>query len=348
MRVVKAKDGPPAGARPLTALVAGAAGFIGSHVVDRLLEDGHRVIGIDNFITGRPANIAHLGNEPQFRFIEHDITRSLRTRIKPDWILHFASPASPPKYLRWPLETLLVNSVGTHNLLELARRSGAQFLLASTSEVYGDALEHPQTELYWGNVNPIGPRSVYDEGKRYAEAMTMSYHREYHLPVRVVRIFNTYGARMDPYDGRVVTNFVRQALMNEPLTVYGDGSQTRSLQHVSDLVDAVTRLMQVEYPHPLNLGNPDEYSVLDIARMVIRQLKSKSPIIFEPLPTDDPTRRRPDITKAREILGWEPRVTAADGLAEVAASLTTALAAKSARKGGAAAGARGAHAPYRS
>ncbi|HET7307098.1 MAG TPA: UDP-glucuronic acid decarboxylase family protein [Gammaproteobacteria bacterium] len=349
MRVVssKAKDGPSADARPLTILVAGAAGFIGSHLVDRLLDDGHRVIGIDNFITGRPANLSHLSDEPRFRFVEQDITKPLRIKTKLDWVMHFASPASPPKYLRWPLETLLANSVGTHHLLELARRNGAQFLLASTSEVYGDALEHPQTELYWGNVNPIGPRSVYDEGKRYAEAMTMSYNREHHLPVRVVRIFNTYGARMDPYDGRVVTNFVRQALTNEPLTVYGDGSQTRSLQHVSDLVEAVVRLMQVDYPRPLNIGNPKEYSVLEIARMVLKQFHSDSPIMFEPLPTDDPTRRRPDISRAIELLGWEPRVQAVDGLADVAASLTSALSARQ-RKGGAAAGLRGARAPSRS
>ncbi|HET6725360.1 MAG TPA: UDP-glucuronic acid decarboxylase family protein [Gammaproteobacteria bacterium] len=347
MRVIssRAKDGPSAGARPHTVLVAGAAGFIGSHLVDRLLDDGFRVIGVDNFITGRPGNIAHLNREPRFRFIEHDITKPLAIKAKIDWVMHFASPASPPKYLRWPLETLLANSIGTHHLLELTRRNGAQFLLASTSEVYGDALEHPQTERYWGNVNPTGPRSVYDEGKRYSEAMTMSYHREHGLPVRVVRIFNTYGARMDPYDGRVVTNFVRQALTDEPLTVYGDGTQTRSLQHVSDLVEGIARLMQIDYPHPLNLGNPEEYSVLDIAKMVLKQLRSASSIVFEPLPTDDPTRRRPDIRKAQELLDWKPRVHAADGIADVAASLATVLAGKSRRKGGATAGAR---APNRS
>lgn len=310
---------------PLTILIAGAAGFIGSHLVDRLLADGHRVIGVDNFITGYRCNIADLATQPRFRFIEHDITRPLRIKARLDWVMHFASPASPIKYLKWPLATLLANSRGTHELLELARRSNAKFFLASTSEIYGDALEHPQTESYWGHVNPIGPRSVYDESKRYAEALTMSYRREYHQPVRVVRIFNTYGPRMDAYDGRVVTNFVRQALYNDPLTVYGDGKQTRSLQHVSDLVEAIVRLLRVEYQAPLNVGNPDEISMLDLARLILRLVSSSSPIVFAPLPNDDPRRRQPDIATAKRLLGWQPRIRAVEGLTDVITSLARTL-----------------------
>lgn len=312
--------------KPSTVLVAGAAGFIGSHLVDRLLADGHRVIGVDNFITGRRENLAHLAGDPRFHLIERDIATPLRIKARLDWVVHLASPASPPKYLRWPLETLLTNSSGTHQLLELARRSGAQFFLASTSEVYGDAMQHPQAESYWGNVNPIGPRSVYDEGKRYAEAATMCYHREYGLPIRLVRIFNTYGPRMDPYDGRVVTNFVRQALLNEPLTVYGTGKQTRSLQHVCDLVEAIVRLMKIDYHQPLNLGNPDEYTVLDIARLVLRLVPTSSSITYAPLPTDDPRRRRPDVEKAHQLLDWRPRIGAAEGLVDVVGYLTRTLA----------------------
>lgn len=322
-----------------TIVLAGAAGFIGSHLTDRLLADGHRVIGVDNFITGRRRNLTHLAAQPRFRFIEQDITQPLKIKAKIGWVMHLASPASPVKYLKWPLATLLANSRGTHELLELARQSGARFFLASTSEVYGDAQQHPQSESYWGHVNPIGPRSVYDESKRYAEALTMSYRREYDLPVRVVRIFNTYGARMDAYDGRVVTNFVRQALQNDPLTVYGDGTQTRSLQHVSDLIEAIVRLMKVDHQTPLNLGNPDEISVLELARMILRLVPGSSSIEFEPLPNDDPRRRQPDISKAQQLLGWHPRVHITEGLADVVDDLTRSLrgasgrAAPSARRG---------------
>jgi nucleoside-diphosphate-sugar epimerase len=329
MKIVSSRGGrSEVDGRPRVILVAGAAGFIGSHLIDRLLAEGHRVIGVDNFVTGKPANIAHLKPNRRFRFIYHDTTEPLRLDAPLDWIMHFASPASPPKYLNWPIETLLANSLGTWRLLELARDAGAKFLLASTSEVYGDALEHPQAERYWGNVNPIGPRSVYDEAKRYAEAMTASYHREFRLPVRIIRVFNTYGARMDPWDGRVVTNFVRQALNDEALTVYGDGEQTRSLQHVSDLVEGIVRLMDIDYPYPLNLGNPDEYRVMDIARLVIERLQSDSTITYAPLPADDPHRRQPDITAARAILHWEPKVPFRDGLADVVANIRATLGAR--------------------
>jgi nucleoside-diphosphate-sugar epimerase len=310
---------------PCTILLAGAAGFIGSHLVDRLLAGGHRVIGVDNFITGRRDNLAHLDGHPRFRFIEHDIVKPLKLRAKLDWVMHFASPASPPKYLKWPLETLHANGRGTYELLELARNSGAYFFLASTSEVYGDALEHPKTEEYWGNVNPIGPRSVYDEGKRYAEALTMSYRRKHRQAIRIVRIFNTYGSRMDAYDGRVVTNFVRQALQNKPLTVYGDGRQTRSLQHVNDLVEAIVRLMSVDCQTPLNLGNPQEFSVLDLAELIRDLIPSRPPITFQPLPEDDPRRRQPDITKARRLLDWQTRISVMEGLPDVVENLAQTL-----------------------
>lgn len=301
--------------KPRTALLTGVAGFVGSHLADRLLVDGFRVIGVDNLVTGKRRNLDHLRGASRFRFLECDCSEPLEIDEQLDWVLHFASPASPPKYLEAPLATMLVNAHGTYHLLELARRHGASFLLASTSEVYGDPLQHPQTEAYWGNVNPNGPRSVYDEAKRYAEAMTMSYRREHGLSTRIIRIFNTYGPRMDPHDGRVVTNFVRQALAGEPLTVYGDGSQTRSLQYVDDLIEGVRRYMAHEHPGPINLGNPEECTVLQIAELIRRLTGCDSPIDYRPLPEDDPTRRKPDISLARELLDWQPKVRVQQGLA---------------------------------
>jgi dTDP-glucose 4,6-dehydratase len=296
-------------------LITGGAGFIGSHLADRLLADGHEVVGVDNLATGRAANVAHLEGNPAFRLLRADASQPLAIDQPLDWILHLASPASPPRYLERPLETLLVNAEGTRHLLELARRSGAAFLLASTSEVYGDPLVHPQPETYWGNVNPIGPRSVYDEGKRYAEAITMAYHRRHGVATRVCRIFNTYGPRMDPHDGRVVSNFVRQALAGEPLTVYGDGSQTRSFQYVDDLVEGIVRLLASDVVDPVNLGNQTEFTMIELAELVLELTRSRSELLFEPLPVDDPRQRRPDISRARNLLGWEPRVPLRDGLA---------------------------------
>lgn len=295
-------------------LLTGAAGFIGSHLADRLLADGHEVIGVDNFVTGRRANITHLEGHPQFTLIEHDVIEPLDFPAPLDWVMHFASPASPPKYLAHAIETLRVNSEGTYHLLELARRKKAKFFLASTSEVYGDPQVHPQPETYWGNVNPVGPRAVYDEAKRYAEALTFSYHRAYGVPVRVARIFNTYGPRMDPHDGRVVSNFITQALRGEPLTVYGDGSQSRSFCYIDDLIEGIVRLMHVDYGGPVNLGNPEEYRVIDLARLIRELTGSSSAIVFKPLPQDDPKRRRPDISLARKLLNWSPVVPAREGL----------------------------------
>lgn len=300
---------------PRTVLLTGTAGFIGSHLSDRLIADGYRVIGVDNLITGRRRNIEHLEGNPNFRFLEQDASEPLTIEERLDWVMHFASPASPPKYLRWPVETMRINSFGTYNLLELARRHGAGFFLASTSEVYGDPLEHPQPEGYWGNVNPIGPRGVYDEAKRYAEAMTMSYHRQYSLPVRIIRIFNTYGPRMDPHDGRVVTNFIRQALDGEPLTVYGEGRQTRSLQYIDDLIEGIFRYMSIDHPGPINLGNPQEYTVLEIAQLILELTGSRSGIAYQPLPENDPMRRKPDILLAQALLGWQPAIDVRRGLA---------------------------------
>jgi len=295
-------------------LLTGAAGFIGSHLTDRLLAEGHEVIGVDSLITGRADNLAHLEGHPRFKFLRRDVTEPLEITGPLDWVMHFASPASPPKYLAEPIKTLRVNAEGTYHLLELAREKGAAFFLASTSEVYGDPLVHPQPETYWGNVNPVGPRAVYDEGKRYAEAMTTAYHTHYGLPVRIVRIFNTYGPRMDPKDGRVVTNFITQALKGEPLTVYGDGSQTRSFCYIDDLIEGIVRLMEVNYAGPVNMGNPEEYTVLELARLVKELTGSPSEIVFKPLPQDDPKQRRPDISLARRLLGWEPRVSVKEGL----------------------------------
>jgi len=259
-------------------------------------------------------NVAAFQSHPDFAFIEHDVVQPIDIDGELDWVMHFASPASPPKYLELPLETLRVNSEGTYQLLELARRKRARFFMASTSEIYGDPLQHPQTEAYWGHVNTIGPRSIYDEGKRYAETITMAYHCAYQLSVRLIRIFNTYGPRMDPQDGRVVTNFIMQALKNEACTIYGDGSQTRSFQYVDDLVDGIVKLMEVEYCGPVNLGNPEEFTMLELAQLVKELTGTDAPIVYRPLPKDDPRQRRPDISRAQRILGWNPTVSVRDGL----------------------------------
>jgi dTDP-glucose 4,6-dehydratase len=295
-------------------LITGAAGFLGSHLCDRFLRDGHQVIGVDNFLTGSPDNIAHLFGRPDFHFIEHDVTDYLYVEGPLDGVLHFASPASPVDYLEMPIPTLKVGSLGTHKTLGLALAKNARYLLASTSEVYGDPEIHPQPESYWGRVNPVGPRGVYDEAKRFAEAMTMAYRRYHELDTRIVRIFNTYGPRMRPGDGRVVSNFIVQALRGEPLSVYGDGSQTRSFCYVEDEVEGIYRLFQSDWGDPMNIGNPDEFTVLDLARTVLALTGSASEIEHHPLPQDDPTVRQPDITLARRELGWEPAVALEEGL----------------------------------
>jgi dTDP-glucose 4,6-dehydratase len=295
-------------------VVTGAAGFLGSHLVDLLLARGHRVIGIDNFVTGSVDNIAHLSGRSDFRFIQQDVTEFLYLEGRVDCVWHFASPASPVDYRELPIQTLKVGSLGTHKALGLARHKGARFLLASTSEVYGDPLVHPQPESYWGNVNPIGPRGCYDEAKRFAEALTMAYHHEHGIETRIVRIFNTYGPRMRLNDGRVVPEFVSQALRHRPLTVFGDGSQTRSFCYCSDLVEGIHRLMERGDAFPVNLGNPREMTILEFAREIIRVTGSRSRIVHRPLPKDDPRQRQPDITRARALLRWEPRVTLPDGL----------------------------------
>ncbi len=295
-------------------LVTGAAGFLGSHLCDRLLTEDHRVVGMDNFLTGNPANIAHLRKHPSFQFVLHDVANFVEVQGPLDGVLHFASPASPVDYLDYPIQTLKVGSLGTHKALGLSRAKGARFLLASTSEVYGDPLVHPQPESYWGNVNPVGPRGVYDEAKRFAEAMTMAYHRYHTLDTRIVRIFNTYGPRMRPKDGRVVSNFIVQAIKGDPLTVYGDGSQTRSFCYVDDLIDGIVRLFERGGSDPTNIGNPNEFTVRQLAELVLRLTGSRSAIVEQPLPTDDPKVRQPDIRHARETLDWEPRVSLEDGL----------------------------------
>lgn len=295
-------------------LITGGAGFIGSHLCERFLADGADVICMDNFLTGTPDNIAHLFSNPRFTFIQQDVTTYIYVKGPVEAILHFASPASPVDYLELPIQTLKVGSLGTHKALGLAKEKGARFLQASTSECYGDPLVHPQNEDYWGNVNPIGPRGVYDEAKRFAEAMTMAYHRTHGVATRIVRIFNTHGPRMRLRDGRVVPNFIAQALRGEPMTVYGDGSQTRSFCYVSDLVEGIVRLLRSDYSGPVNCGNPAEVTILQFAERIKKLTGSKSEIVFRPLPVDDPKQRQPDITRARTLLGWEPSVGLEEGL----------------------------------
>jgi dTDP-glucose 4,6-dehydratase len=297
-----------------TAVVTGGAGFLGSHLTDRLLKEGYRVIGVDNFITGNRANLEHLKNNPNYSFIEQDVTRHLDIPSEINVIFHFASPASPIDYLELPIQTLKVGSLGTHNALGLARAKKATFLLASTSECYGDPLVHPQTEDYWGNVNPIGPRGVYDEAKRFAEAMTMAYHRYHHVDTKIVRIFNTYGPRMRLKDGRVVPAFIGQALKGEDITVFGDGKQTRSFCFCSDLIDGIFRLSQGDFHEPVNIGNPTELTIGEFAERIVRLTGSKSKVVYQPLPVDDPKQRRPDITRAQQKLGWKPVVDLETGL----------------------------------
>lgn len=295
-------------------LITGAAGFLGSHLIDRFLHDGHSVVGLDNFVTGHPDNIAHLFGQPSFEFVRHNISTYTFIAGPLDGVLHFASPASPVDYLEHPIPTLKVGALGTHNALGLAKAKGARFFLASTSEVYGDPLVHPQPERYWGNVNPIGPRGVYDEAKRFAEAMTMAYHRYHGMDTRIVRIFNTYGPRMRPRDGRVVSNFIVQALAGEPLTVYGDGSQTRSFCYVDDEIEGIYRLFMKGDNDPTNIGNPDEYTVRQLAEVVVEVTGTRSKIEYRPLPEDDPKVRRPDISRARAMLGWEPKIPLREGV----------------------------------
>ena len=298
---------------PLFCLVTGAAGFLGSHLCDALLAEGHTVVGADNLVTGSLSNIKHLQNESKFTFLQQDICKSFEPGAV-DYIFDFASPASPVDYMEHGLETLQVGSLGVFNLLELARKNHAKFFLASTSECYGDPLEHPQKETYWGHVNPVGPRSVYDEAKRFAEATTTAYRRYHKVDVRIVRIFNTYGPRLQMNDGRVISNFMKQALQDEDLTVYGDGSQTRSFCYVSDEIEGILKLAWSSEQDPTNIGNPGEFTILECAREVLRATRSKSGIKHLPLPQDDPKQRRPDITKARQLLGWEPKIDLPTGL----------------------------------
>ena len=296
-------------------VITGAGGFLGSHLVDRFLADGCDVIGVDNFITGSRRNLAHLESHRRFRLIEHDVSRPLFLDAELDGVLHFASPASPVDYLELPIQTLKVGSLGTHNTLGLARRHRARYLLASTSEVYGDPQVHPQPESYWGNVNPVGPRGVYDEAKRFAEAMTMAYHRAHGLDTRIVRIFNTYGTRMRPGDGRVVSNFIVQGLRSEAMTVYGDGSQTRSFCYVDDSIEGISRLFHSRCTEPVNVGNPDEFTIAELAELVMKATGSAVAPTTLPLPVDDPAVRKPDISLARRELGWAPAVGLHEGLA---------------------------------
>jgi dTDP-glucose 4,6-dehydratase len=297
-----------------TSLVTGGAGFLGSHLCERLLAEGHRVVCVDNLVTGRLDNIQRLLDGPDFRFVRHDVSMPLHFDEAITNVLHFASPASPIDYLELPIQTLKVGSLGTHNTLGLAKQHGATYFLASTSEVYGDPQIHPQPESYWGHVNPIGPRGVYDEAKRFAEAMVMAYHRVHGLDTRIVRIFNTYGPRMRPRDGRVVPAFIQQSLLGEPLTVFGNGSQTRSFCYVDDLIEGFWRLLQSGEHYPVNIGNPREMTILEFAQTIRALVGSSSPIEFRELPTDDPKTRQPDITRAKRILGWEPRVPLEEGL----------------------------------
>ena len=304
----------PLSSQKLLSVVTGGAGFLGSHLCDRLLAEGHRVIAVDNLLTGNLDNIAHLKNDPAFIFLNHNVTQHVDVAGSVHYVFHFASPASPIDYLELPIQTLKVGSLGTWNCLGLAKAKGARFVLASTSEVYGDPLQHPQSEEYLGNVNPIGPRGVYDEAKRFAEALTMAYHRYHHLDTRIVRIFNTYGPRMRLRDGRVVPAFVGQALRGEPLTVFGNGSQTRSFCYVSDLIEGIWRLAQADYHQPVNIGNPTEFTIMDFAKLILKLTGSKSDIVYKPLPVDDPKQRRPDISRARKLLSWEPKVDLETGL----------------------------------
>ncbi|HVE47520.1 MAG TPA: UDP-glucuronic acid decarboxylase family protein [Acidimicrobiales bacterium] len=299
-------------------VVTGGAGFLGSHLCDRLLQRGDEVIAVDNLLTGRLDNLAHLFGEERFRFQHHNVSTFVHVPGPVDAVLHFASPASPRDYLEMPIQTLKVGSLGTHNLLGLAKDKGARFLLASTSEVYGDPQVHPQTEDYWGHVNPVGPRGVYDEAKRFAEAMTMAYHRYHGVEVRIARIFNTYGPRLRPGDGRVVSNFLSQALDGKPITIYGDGSQTRSFCYVEDEVTGLLGLLGSDCVGPMNVGNPTEWTVRDLAELVLEVTGSSSELVHEPLPVDDPTQRRPDISLAKEVLGWEPRIQLREGLVRTA------------------------------
>lgn len=302
-------------------LISGAAGFLGSHLCDKLLKEGHQVVGMDNFITGNQENLAHLASDQKFSFIRHDVSDFIFVPGKLDAVLHFASPASPNPnspfgYVNLPIQTMKAGALGTHNMLGVARAFGARFLLASTSEIYGDPLEHPQSETYWGHVDPIGTRSVYDEAKRFAEALTMAYHRFHGIDTRIVRIFNTYGPRMHIDDGRVVPNFLQQALLGQPLTVYGDGSQTRSFCYVDDLIDGIVRLLYSDEHMPINLGNPDEISILDFAKMINRLVGNKADIVFATSQRSegDPQRRRPDISRAKSILEWEPTISLEEGI----------------------------------
>jgi dTDP-glucose 4,6-dehydratase len=297
----------------MKSIVTGGAGFLGSHLCDLLLEKGHEVICIDNLVTGNARNIEHITSD-KFTYLKHDVTKPIYFGDKIDYIFHMASPASPVDYLELPIQTLKVGALGTYNMLGLAKEKGARLLIASTSEVYGDPLVNPQPESYWGNVNPIGPRGVYDEAKRYAEAITMAYHRYHDIDTRIVRIFNTYGPRMRANDGRVVPNFINQALMGEDITVYGDGNQTRSFCYVSDLIDGIYRLMMSNYTDPVNIGNPAEMTVLEFAEEVLEIIETKSKIIFNDLPVDDPKVRRPDISRAKELLEWKPKVGLKEGL----------------------------------
>jgi dTDP-glucose 4,6-dehydratase len=295
-------------------LITGAAGFLGSHLCDRFIREGFDVVGMDNLITGDLRNIEHLFKLKEFEFYHHDVSKFIHVPGNIDYILHFASPASPIDYLKIPIQTLKVGALGTHNCLGLARAKGARMLVASTSEVYGDPLVHPQNEEYWGNVNPVGPRGVYDEAKRFMESITMAYHTFHQVETRIIRIFNTYGPRMRLNDGRALPAFIGQALRGEDLTVFGDGSQTRSFCYVDDLIEGIYRLLMSDYPYPVNIGNPSEISLLDFAEEILKLTGADTKIVFKPLPADDPKQRKPDITKARELLGWEPKVDRATGL----------------------------------
>jgi len=295
-------------------LISGGAGFLGSHLCDWFIDHGFKVIAVDNLITGSLRNVAHLRANRDFKLLKHDVSQTFKVAGRVDYVCHFASPASPVDYMKHPIATMLVGSYGTHNLLEIARAKKAVFLMASTSEVYGDPLVHPQKESYWGNVNPHGPRSIYDEAKRYAEAAAFAYKRTYKMDIKVVRIFNTYGPRMQIKDGRVVPNFIDQILNHQPLTVYGNGSQTRSFCYVDDLVDGITKLLLSKISGPVNIGNPKEYTILEFARLIRKKYDPKARIIFQPLPQDDPKQRRPDISMARKALGWEPKVDLEEGI----------------------------------